>query len=61
MMLMTERPPAVDEDAVSLATLATPPVRKTRCNVAGSGMRLIGPQANPRRIRLTSPGNPVHR
>ena len=58
MMLMTEMPPAVDKDA---ASKATPTVRKTRCNVAGSGMRLIGPQANPRRIRLTAPGNPVHR
>jgi hypothetical protein len=36
-------------------------VRKTRCNVAGTSVLWSGPQANPRRLRLTSPGNPVHR
>ena len=58
MMLMTETPPPVDEE-----TPTVPPqvVRKSRCNIAGTSMLWSGPQANPRRIRLTSPGNPLHR
>jgi hypothetical protein len=58
MMLMTETPPPVVDEAPALAS---PVVRKTRCNVAGTNALWTGPQANPRRIRLTAPGNPVHR
>ncbi|HEX4432275.1 MAG TPA: hypothetical protein VHZ96_23590 [Frankiaceae bacterium] len=36
-------------------------VRTSRCNVAGTSTLWSGPQANPRRTRLTAPGNPVHR
>ena len=58
MMLTTETPPSVHEEAPALPT---PVVRKTRCNIAGTNTLWNGPQANPRRIRLTAPGNPVHR
>lgn len=58
MTLMTETPPPVVDDA---PPLPSPSVRKTRCNVSGTNMMWTGPQANPRRIRLTTPGNPVHR
>jgi hypothetical protein len=58
MMLITETPPPVVD---GMPALPTPFVRKTRCNVAGTSVLWSGPQANPRRIRLTSPGNPVHR
>jgi hypothetical protein len=58
MMLMTEVAPPVVDDAPALAY---PAVRKTRCNIAGTSTLWTGPQANPRRIRLTAPGNPVHR
>lgn len=58
MLLMTETPPSVDQEA---AALPAPVVRKTRCNIAGTNVLWSGPQANPRRIRLTAPGNPVHR
>jgi hypothetical protein len=61
MTLTTDTPPPVDEEAQTMPTPTGTPVRKTRCNVAGTSMLAIGPQANPRRIRLTSPGNPVHR
>ncbi len=57
MMLMTETPPPVVDDAPALPMLTA---RKTR-NVAGSSTLYTGLQANPRRIRLTAPGNPVHR
>ena len=59
MMLMTETPPPVVEEAAALPDRQS--VRKTRCNVAGTSVLWSGPQANPRRIRLTAPGNPVHR
>ena len=58
MLLMTETPQPVDG---ATPTLPAPALRKTRCNIAGTSMLWPGPQANPRRIRLTSPGNPVHR
>ena len=58
MVLMTQTPPQPLEEAPALPAQT---VRKTRCNVAGTSMLWSGPQANPRRIRLTSPGNPVHR
>ena len=58
MMLMTEMPPPVVDESPTLPTLT---VRKSRCNVTGTTTLWSGPQANPRRIRLTAPGNPVHR
>jgi hypothetical protein len=58
MMLMTETPPSVAHEAPALPS---PVVRKTRCTVAGTSLLWTGPQANPRRVRLTAPGNPVHR
>jgi hypothetical protein len=58
MMLMTETAPSVVDEAPALPS---PIVRKTRCSVAGTRTLWTGPQANPRRIRLTAPGNPVHR
>jgi hypothetical protein len=58
MMLMTETPPPVVDEAPALPT---PTVRKSRCNIAGTSTLWMGPRANPNRIRLTAPGNPVHR
>jgi hypothetical protein len=58
MMLTTETAPSTHEEG---PMLPTPVVRKTRCNIAGTNALWSGPQANPRRIRLTAPGNPVHR
>ncbi len=57
MTLMTQAPPPVDAAPSLPATV----VRKSRYNVAGASTLWTGPQANPRRIRLTTPGNPVHR
>jgi hypothetical protein len=58
MMLMTETPPPAVDDATPPSTSI---VRKTRSDIAGTSTLWTGPQANPRRIRLTAPGNPVHR
>ncbi len=55
MMLLTETPALVDDDVPSLPT---PAVRKTRCNVAGTGMlwhRTAGqPAANPAHVSRKS-------
>ena len=59
-MLTTQTPAAKVETSTAPAP-STSSVRKTRCNVAGTSVLWSGPQANPRRLRLTSPGNPVHR
>ncbi|HEX4015931.1 MAG TPA: hypothetical protein VHX15_04280 [Frankiaceae bacterium] len=58
MMLTTETPPSVADDAPAMLE---PTARSARCNVSGTSTLWSGPQANPRRIRLTTPGNPVHR
>ncbi len=58
MLMTTETPPPVVEDA---PLLPAPMARRTRSSVAGVSSLRSGPQANPRRIRLTAPGNPVHR
>jgi hypothetical protein len=60
MMVATQTPAARVEKPMVPAPSGSS-VRKTRCNVAGTSVLWSGPQANPRRIRLTSPGNPVHR
>ncbi len=60
MMVITQTPAPVVETPTVRAPSASS-VRKTRCNVAGTSVLWSGPQANPRRVRLTSPGNPVHR
>jgi hypothetical protein len=58
MRLMTATPPPIVDDMPALPMLTA---RKTRNSVAGSSTLYTGLQANPRRIRLTAPGNPVHR
>jgi hypothetical protein len=60
MMVTTQTPVAMVETPTVPAPSGSS-VRKTRCNVAGTSVLWSGPQANPQRIRLTSPGNPVHR